>query len=137
VFTNGCFDLLHPGHVKVLERARALGDALIVGINSDRSVRRLSKGPGRPVADERDRAVVLAAFACVDYVTIFDATTPQRLVQQLRPDILVKGADWGATSIIGSDTVLARGGRVVRVPLLKGHSTTRIIERIKRSGCCG
>jgi len=137
VFTNGCFDLLHPGHVKVLERARALGDALVVGINSDRSVRAQRKGPGRPVVGQRDRALVLAALACVDYVTIFDDSTPRALVARLRPNVLVKGADWNAGAIVGSETVLARGGKVVRVPLAKGHSTTRLIERIARSACCG
>ena len=133
VFTNGCFDLLHPGHVKVLERARRLGDVLVVGLNSDRSVRRLRKGPGRPVTGQRDRAFVVAALACVDYVTIFDDATPHQLVRRLQPDVLVKGADWAAGTIVGRDTVLGRGGRIVRVPLLKGYSTTRIIERIRRS----
>lgn len=133
VFTNGCFDLLHAGHVALLERARGLGDVLVVAINSDRSVRALSKGPNRPITAARDRARVLAALGCVDYVTIFDEPTPQHAVERLQPDILVKGADWGPSAIVGSHAVRRRGGRVVRLPLLKGYSTTRIIKRI-RSG---
>lgn len=132
VFTNGCFDLVHAGHVKVLERARRYGDALVVGINSDRSVRAL-KGPGRPILNQQDRALLLAALACVDYVTIFSEQTPQRVIERLRPNLLVKGADWGAGKIVGRDTVERYGGRVVRVPLLKGASTSRIIERIRGS----
>ena len=131
VFTNGCFDLLHAGHVKLLERAKRLGDLLIVGINSDRSVKML-KGPGRPIVSQRDRAVVLAALECVDYVTIFHNATPRRLVATLRPQILMKGADWGATEIVGRDVVERDRGRVVRFPLLKGYSTSRLIARMKR-----
>lgn len=134
VFTNGCFDLLHAGHVALLERARRLGDALIVAINSDRSVRSL-KGPGRPIIGQRDRARVLAALECVDYVTIFDQPTPLKLLQRLRPHILVKGADWGTTAIVGAKLVQARGGRVVRVPLVKGYSTTRLLDRIRGRRC--
>jgi D-beta-D-heptose 7-phosphate kinase/D-beta-D-heptose 1-phosphate adenosyltransferase len=137
VFTNGCFDLLHPGHLKVLERSRALGDALVVGLNSDRSVRAQRKDPGRPIVGQRDRALMLAALACVDFVTIFDEPTPERLVRRLQPDVLVKGADWSAGAIAGGNAVRARGGRVVRVPLLKGYSTTKLVERIQRAGCCG
>ena len=132
VFTNGCFDLLHAGHVTLLERARRLGDLLVVAINSDRSVRALSKGPNRPITAHRNRARVLAGLGCVDYVTIFNAPTPQRVIEQLQPDVLVKGADWGPEAIVGSRVVRRRGGRVVRLPLLKGYSTTRIIERIRK-----
>lgn len=131
VFTNGCFDFLHAGHVTLLERARRLGDVLIVAINSDRSVRGL-KGPGRPVVRQRDRARVLAALACVDYVTVFDQATPLTLLQRLRPHVLVKGADWGRDAVVGRELVQARGGRVVRVPLVKGYSTSRLLERIKK-----
>jgi len=130
VFTNGCFDLLHAGHVTLLERAKRLGDLLVVAINSDRSVRALGKGPNRPITPQRDRARVLAALGCVDYVTIFDEPTPQHAIERLQPDVLVKGADWGPGVIVGSHAVLRRGGRVVRLPLLKGYSTTRIIKRI-------
>ena len=130
VFTNGCFDLVHAGHVKLLEHARRQGDLLIVGINSDRSVRRL-KGAGRPVVGQRDRALLLAAFQSVDYVTIFDQHSPQRLIERLQPDVLMKGADWSADAIVGGDVVRAKGGRVVRYPLLKGYSTTKLIQRIK------
>ncbi len=130
VFTNGCFDLLHAGHVTLLERAKRLGDLLVVAINSDRSVRALGKGPNRPITPQRDRARVLAALGCVDYVTIFDEPTPQHAIERLQPDVLVKGADWGPGAIVGSHAVLRHGGRVVRLPLLKGYSTTRIIKRI-------
>ena len=132
VFTNGCFDLLHAGHVKLLERARRSGDLLILGINSDRSVRAL-KGPARPIVEQRDRALLLAALESVDYVTIFDEPTPQRLVARLAPDVLIKGADWGPAEIVGRDVVRRRGGRIIRFPLLKGYSTTGLIERIKRT----
>ena len=131
VFTNGCFDLLHAGHVTLLEHAKRQGDLLIVGLNSDRSVRAL-KGPGRPVFSQRDRALLLAALQSVDYVTIFTERTPQRLIERLRPDVLMKGADWGAGQIVGSDVVRRKGGRIVRFPLLKGSSTTNIIQRIRR-----
>lgn len=130
VFTNGVFDLLHPGHVRYLEAARACGDALVVGVNSDRSVR-ANKGPSRPIVPEAERAELLAALACVDAVTIFDEDTPHRLIEQLQPDVLVKGADWPADQIIGRDVVEARGGRVVRVPVEPGHSTSGLVERIR------
>lgn len=131
VFTNGVFDLLHPGHVRYLQQARALGDALIVGVNSDRSVR-ANKGPSRPINREDDRAEVLAALACVDAVVVFDADTPSELIRALLPDILVKGADWAADAIVGRDIVEARGGKVVRVAVEPGHATTAIIEKIRR-----
>ena len=131
VFTNGCFDLLHAGHVTLLEQAKRLGDLLIVGINSDRSVRAL-KGRRRPITRQRDRARLLAGLAAVDYVTIFQEHTPERLIAELQPDVLVKGADWGASQIVGRETGERRRGRIVRIPLLKGYSTTRLIERIQR-----
>jgi D-beta-D-heptose 7-phosphate kinase/D-beta-D-heptose 1-phosphate adenosyltransferase len=130
VFTNGVFDLLHPGHVKYLQAARAEGDALIVGLNSDRSVRAI-KGPTRPLTPECERAEILAALACVDAVVIFDEDTPAAIVERLQPDVLVKGADWAADRIIGRDTVEARGGRVVRVPLEPHWSTSAIVEKIR------
>lgn len=131
VFTNGCFDLMHAGHVKLLEQASRQGDILVVAANSDRSVKSLHKALGRPVNREQDRALVLAALACVDFVVIFDEPTPQRLIERLKPDVLVKGSDWKASSIVGAARVTRRGGRVVRIPLLKGYSTTRLIERIR------
>jgi D-beta-D-heptose 7-phosphate kinase/D-beta-D-heptose 1-phosphate adenosyltransferase len=131
VFTNGVFDLLHPGHVRYLQHARALGDALIVGVNSDRSVR-ANKGPSRPITPEDERAEVLAALACVDAVVIFDAETPHDVIAALQPDVLVKGADWAADAIVGRDIVEARGGKVVRVPIEAGYATTAIIERVRR-----
>lgn len=131
VFTNGCYDLLHAGHVALLERAKRYGDRLIVAINSDRSMRRL-KGPARPIVSQHDRALLLAALECVDYVTIFDTPTPQRLIAHLKPHVLVKGADWGAGEIVGRNVVERAGGRVVRVPLLKGYSTSRLIARIQQ-----
>ena len=130
VFTNGVFDLLHPGHVRYLQKARALGDALIVGVNSDRSVR-ANKGPSRPINSEEERAEVLAAFGCVDAVVVFDEETPHRLIAALQPDVLVKGADWAADAIVGRDIVEARGGKVVRVPVESGYATTTIIDRIR------
>ncbi len=132
VFTNGCFDLLHAGHVRVLERARALGDLLIVGINSDRSVRALRKGPNRPIVSAPHRALLLAALECVDYVTLFDEETPERAIRMLQPSVLVKGADWGSGRIVGRTLVERGGGRVVRIPLLKGLSTTALIQRIRQ-----
>lgn len=131
VFTNGVFDLLHPGHVRYLDVARSLGDALIVGVNGDASVRR-NKGPARPITPEHERAEMLAALASVDAVVIFDEDTPAEIVTALQPDILVKGADWAADQIVGRDTVEARGGRVVRVPVEQGYSTTTILERVTR-----
>ena len=129
MFTNGCFDLLHAGHVRLLERARSLGDVLVVGLNSDRSVRAL-KGRGRPVVGQQDRALVLAALASVDYVTIFDEPTPYELIARLTPDVLVKGGDWSAGAIVGRDLVERRGGRVVRLPLVPGRSTTGLLQRL-------
>jgi len=133
VFTNGCFDLLHPGHVRYLEEARSLGDALIIGVNTDVSVKRLGKGPGRPLTPEADRARVLAACACVDWVVLFAEDTPLALITLLTPDILVKGGDYQPDEIVGREVVLARGGRVVALPFVPGYSTTRLIDRI-RSG---
>ena len=136
-FTNGCFDLLHAGHVQYLDRIRRLADVLVVGINSDRSMRRL-KGPGRPLVPQRDRARVLAALRSVAYVTVFDEATPLALIRAVRPDVLAKGADWAADRIVGADVVRRAGGRVVRIPLLIGRSTSRLIERIvARYGCAG
>jgi D-glycero-beta-D-manno-heptose 1-phosphate adenylyltransferase len=132
VFTNGVFDLLHPGHLRYLQRGRDLGDALVVGINSDRSVREV-KGPDRPITPEGERAELLAALTCVDGVVIFDESTPHALIATLQPDILVKGADWAEEAIVGRDIVEARGGRVVRVPVEPGYSTTAIISRIRKS----
>jgi D-beta-D-heptose 7-phosphate kinase/D-beta-D-heptose 1-phosphate adenosyltransferase len=129
VFTNGVFDLIHPGHVRYLAGARAEGDALIVAVNSDRSVR-ANKGPDRPVIPERERAEILASLSCVDAVLVFDEDTPDRVVRAILPDVLVKGADWPADAIVGRDTVEARGGRVVRAELAPGYSTTAILERI-------
>jgi D-glycero-beta-D-manno-heptose 1-phosphate adenylyltransferase len=131
VFTNGVFDLLHPGHVCYLQEARRLGDALIVGLNSDRSVRALAKGLDRPLNAEAERAEVLAALACVDAVTTFDDDTPHEIVTALQPDILVKGADWGPDNIVGRDIVEARGGKVVRIPIVAGYSTTELIAKIQ------
>jgi len=133
VFTNGVFDLIHPGHVRYLAAARAEGDALIVGVNSDRSVR-ANKGPGRPVIPEHERAEILASLAPVDAVLVFDEDTPDRVVRAILPDVLVKGADWPADAIVGRDTVEGRGGRVVRAELAPGYSTTAILERIKTAG---
>ena len=130
VFTNGVFDLLHPGHVRYLRDARALGDALIVAGNSDRSVRAI-KGPSRPINPEDERAELLLALECVDAAVIFDEDTPHEIVTRIQPDILVKGADWGPDNIVGRDIVEARGGRVVRVELEPGHSTTDLIRRVR------
>ena len=132
VFTNGVFDLLHIGHLRYLQQARSLGDALVVGVNSDRSVR-ANKGKGRPVTPEHERAEILAALACVNGVVIFDDETPHAIVADLEPDILVKGADWPEDAIVGRDIVEARGGRVVRVPVAPGYSTTSIIDKIRRA----
>lgn len=131
VFTNGCFDLLHAGHVDYLARARRMGHVLVVGLNSDRSVRAL-KGQGRPIYSETDRARILSALACVDYVVLFDHETPVNLIRALQPHVLVKGADWQKHEIAGSDDVLKWGGLVRRVPLLKGRSTTRTISKLQR-----
>jgi len=131
VFTNGCFDLLHPGHVRYLTEARAMGDALVVAINSDRTVR-LLKGQGRPILTEKERVEVIAALEAVDYVTVFDEETPHSLIAQLLPDVLVKGGDWQLSEIVGREEVERVGGRVLSLPFLEGSSTTEIIERIKR-----
>ena len=131
VFTNGVFDLLHPGHVRYLQQARALGDALIVGINSDRSVRTI-KGPTRPITPEGERAELIEGLACVDAAVVFDEDTPWQLIAALQPDVLVKGADWAEDAIVGRDIVEARGGRVVRVPIEGEYATTRMIDRIRR-----
>jgi D-glycero-beta-D-manno-heptose 1-phosphate adenylyltransferase len=131
VFTNGVFDLLHVGHLRYLSRARELGDALIVGLNSDRSVRQI-KGPDRPITVEAERSEILEALTCVDGVVIFDESTPHELITALQPDVLVKGADWAEDAIVGRDIVEARGGRVVRIPIEPGHSTTGILEKIRR-----
>jgi rfaE bifunctional protein nucleotidyltransferase chain/domain len=130
VFTNGCFDILHRGHVEYLVAARALGDALVVGVNTDASVRRL-KGEGRPVTRELDRAFVLAGLACVDAVTLFDEDTPAELIRALVPSVLVKGGDYSPDTVVGRDTVEAAGGRVVIIPLVAGHSTTGTLERLR------
>lgn len=130
VFTNGVFDLLHPGHVRYLRQARELGDALFVGVNSDRSVRS-NKGAGRPITPEGERAEILAALECVDAVAIFDEETPYEIIAAVGPEVLVKGADWAENAIVGRDIVEARGGRVVRIAIEAGHSTTAIVDRIR------
>ena len=132
VFTNGCFDLLHRGHVEYLHAARRLGDALVVGLNDDRSVRRL-KGPGRPVAPEGDRALVLAGLSAVDAVTLFGEDTPRRLIEALGPDVLVKGGDYEAAQVVGHDEVTKAGGAVVILPFVEGRSTTALLDRIRSS----
>ena len=132
VFTNGCFDLLHVGHVRSLEQARGLGDRLVVGINSDASVRRI-KGPARPIVPARQRAEVLAALACVDWVVVFGESTPLRLIRALRPDVLAKGGDWKLDAIVGRDDVLSWGGSVRRLREVPGVRTTTIARRIRRS----
>jgi len=131
VFTNGVFDVLHPGHTRYLRDARALGDLLIVGVNSDRSTRALDKAPDRPINPEGERAEVLAALASVDAVVVFDEDTPHAIITALQPDVLVKGADWGADAIVGRDVVEARGGKVVRIALAPGYSTTAILDRVR------
>ncbi len=130
VFTNGCFDLLHPGHVQLLEAARALGDILIVGINSDQSVRAL-KGSERPVLPEQERAEILANLECVDAVVIFPELTPQKTVAGLLPDVLVKGGDWPGNQIIGREEVEASGGKVVLIDVVEGYSTTEVLKKIR------
>jgi D-beta-D-heptose 7-phosphate kinase/D-beta-D-heptose 1-phosphate adenosyltransferase len=133
VFTNGVFDLLHPGHIALLEAARSEGDALVVGLNSDASARRLGKGPGRPFVPALSRARVLAAVGAVDCVVIFDEDTPLELIQALEPDVLVKGSDYTLENTVGADIVAARGGRVKHVTLQAGFSTTAIVERLRGS----
>lgn len=130
VFTNGCFDLLHVGHVRYLARARSLGDALVVGLNADRSVRKL-KGPGRPLTPQRERAEILASLAAVDFVTIFSESTPEKLIRAVKPDILVKGGDWKKEDIVGSGFVESRGGKAMSLATVPGKSTTRLIKKIK------
>ena len=130
VFTNGCFDLLHPGHIRCLEAARSLGDLLIVAVNSDASVRG-NKGPARPVVPESERAELLAALACVDYVTIFAEPTPRELIAKIAPHILVKGGDWGSDRVVGREEVEAAGGRVVQIPVVAGFSTTALIQKAR------
>jgi D-glycero-beta-D-manno-heptose 1-phosphate adenylyltransferase len=134
VFTNGVFDLLHPGHVRYLAAARRQGDVLIVGVNSDRSVKALGKAPDRPINPQDERAEVLAALSVVDAVVIFDEETPYEIVAALRPDVLVKGADWAADAIVGRDIVEAHGGRVVRIPIAAGYSTSTILEKVRAVG---
>ena len=131
VFTNGCFDILHAGHVRYLTAARSKGDALILGLNSDVSVKSI-KPENRPIVSQDQRAEVLAGLACVDYITIFDETDPLALIQTIKPDVLIKGADWKETDIIGSDVVKSYGGKVIRIEVVPGISTSRIIQRILR-----
>ena len=130
VFTNGVFDLLHRGHAEYLEDARALGDRLVVGVNTDASVRRL-KGPSRPIVGEQDRAALVRALACVDLVVLFDDDTPQRLIEAVKPDVLVKGADYAPADIVGREFVESRGGSVTTIPLREGLSTSEIVKRIR------
>jgi len=130
VFTNGCFDILHRGHLHVLREAKALGDLLIVAVNSDGSVKRL-KGPSRPVISEAGRSELIAALEMVDYVTLFDEIDPRRLIEEIQPDILAKGGDWRRDQVVGADIVVRSGGKVAVIPYLKGFSTTEIIERVR------
>ncbi len=132
VFTNGCFDILHAGHVLYLEQAKALGDILIVGLNSDASVKRL-KGESRPVNSQQNRSIVLAALAAVDYVIVFDEETPYELIKAIQPDVLVKGGDWSEDSIVGADIVKAKGGEVISLPFWEGLSTTNILKAMDKS----
>lgn len=129
VFTNGCFDIIHAGHVRYLKKARSLGDVLVVGLNSDSSVRSI-KGETRPIVPQKERAEVLSALECVDYVVVFSDPTPLKLIESIRPDVLAKGADWAAKDIVGGDAVKKEGGRVARITLVKGRSTTNIIRRV-------
>jgi len=131
VFTNGCFDLMHIGHTRYLQAARALGDILVVGVNSDASVRMLDKAPDRPIVPEAQRAEVLAALDCVDFVVIFDESDPLRLITAVQPDVLVKGGDWTIDRIVGREIVEARGGVVKTIPLVPGMSTTALLQRIR------
>ena len=132
VFTNGCFDLLHPGHIRGFEQARQLGDALIIGLNSDSSVRQL-KGPTRPVIPEQERAEILSALEAVDAVIIFNELTPRKVIARLLPDVLVKGGDWAGDQIVGREEVEAAGGQVVSIPLVPGYSTTTILKKIREA----
>lgn len=131
VFTNGCFDLMHIGHTRYLQAAKALGDILVVGVNSDASVRTLDKAPDRPIMPEKQRAEVLAALGCVDFVVIFDEPDPLRLISDVQPDVLVKGGDWAIDRIVGREIVEARGGVVKTIPLVPGLSTTGLLQRIR------
>jgi D-beta-D-heptose 7-phosphate kinase/D-beta-D-heptose 1-phosphate adenosyltransferase len=133
VFTNGCFDLMHVGHVRYLDQARRLGDLLVVGLNTDASVRSLGKSPSRPIVPAAQRAEVLGALAAVDYVVLFDEPDPRRLIEEVEPDVLVKGGDWSLGDIIGRDIVERRGGVVTTIPLVPGISTTALIEKIRQS----
>jgi D-beta-D-heptose 7-phosphate kinase/D-beta-D-heptose 1-phosphate adenosyltransferase len=132
VFTNGVFDILHPGHVRYLKGARAMGEVLIVGVNSDRSARAQGKAPDRPINPEAERCEVLAALASVDAVVVFNEDTPHEIIKAIQPDVLVKGADWGENAIVGRDIVEARGGKVVRMKLADGYSTTAILDRVRQ-----
>lgn len=134
VFTNGCFDLLHVGHVRYLRQAKALGDVLIVAVNSDRSVRRL-KGQDRPIQNEQDRLEILASLESVDYITLFDEDTPLAVIERLQPDVLVKGGDWPPDRIAGRQVVEKRGGKVVTIPYVAGASTTDLVRKIRRGTC--
>ena len=131
VFTNGCFDILHPGHVKYLLKAKSFGDILIIGLNSDTSVKRL-KGERRPIHNQKDRALVLSSLECVDYITLFEEDTPYDLINRIKPDILVKGGDWDVKDIVGADIVLSAGGEVLSLPYYEGHSTTGILEELSK-----
>lgn len=133
VFTNGCFDIIHRGHVEYLNKAKKLGDVLVIGLNSDLSVR-LIKGKGRPINNEDDRAEVLAALYFVDYITKFDELTPEDLIRRVMPDVLVKGGDWKAQDIVGSDIVKSYGGKVARIPFVKGYSTSSLVKKISKYG---
>ncbi len=130
IFTNGCFDILHIGHIRYLRKAKALGDILVIGLNSDSSVRKI-KGRSRPINNQRDRAEVLSSLPFVDYIVLFSEPTPVKLIKELKPDTLVKGGDWRVSDIVGADFVRARGGKVVTIPFVKGHSTTSLIERMR------
>jgi D-glycero-beta-D-manno-heptose 1-phosphate adenylyltransferase len=131
VFTNGVYDLVHPGHIEYLEAAKAAGDVLIVAVNSDRSVR-ANKGPSRPILPEAERAELIAALRMVDAVVVFDAETPADIIRRIQPDVLVKGADWAADAIVGRDSVEARGGSVLRIDLVAGYSTSAIVDKVRR-----
>lgn len=133
VFTNGCFDILHYGHIKYLQDAKGLAEVLVVGLNSDSSVKKI-KGSARPINKQLDRARVLSALACVDYLTIFSEDTPLKLIKLIQPDVLVKGGDWPTERIVGADFVKSRGGKVLAIPYIKGYSTTRLIEKVRALG---
>lgn len=133
VFTNGCFDILHYGHIKYLQDAKGLAEVLVVGLNSDSSVKKI-KGSARPINKQLDRARVLSALACVDYLTIFSEDTPLKLIKLIQPDVLVKGGDWPTERIVGADFVKSSGGKVLAIPYIKGYSTTRLIEKVRALG---